>query len=259
MDPLSISMESKVVLLGSSDVGKTALSLRYVDGIFPKRATPTIGASFLTKTINIEGNKIKYLIWDSAGQDRFRSLATLYYRGACVAILVFDITQQKTFDVVKGWVEELRSNIQEEIIMVLCGNKIDLQQNRQVKSETAKLYADEINAMYVETSAKENEGVEGMFLEIGKKLILNKHNEYFKQFQQQQKLHKQFQQQNQSLYQYHIQQQKQQQQQQQQFLKNQQQFYNNGHLQGSINGQNINIYSNQNSTNYGDNSDQCCG
>ncbi|KAN0004449.1 hypothetical protein ACTFIZ_010613 [Dictyostelium cf. discoideum] len=254
MDPLSISMESKVVLLGSSDVGKTALSLRYVDGIFPKRLTSTIGASFLTRTINIEGNKIKYLIWDSAGQDRFRSLATLYYRGACVAILVFDITQQKTFDIVKGWVEELKANIQEEIIMVLCGNKIDLEQNRQVKSETAKLYADEINAMYVETSAKENEGVEGMFLEIGKKLILNKHNEYFKQFQQQQKLHKQFQQQNQSLYQYHIQQQKHQQQQQQQQIFKNQQFYNNGHLQGSINGHN-----NQNSTNYSDNSDQCCG
>jgi len=208
----TLSFESKVVLLGSSDVGKTAISLRYAEGIFNKRPTPTIGASFLTKTINLEGNKIKYLIWDTAGQDRFRSLTPMYYRGACVAILVFDITLQKTFDIVKEWVEELKANIQEEIIMVVCGNKIDLQNKRQVKRETAKQFADEIKAIYFETSAKDNEGIEQMFLEVAKKLILSKHTKYLQEFQKQQQLHKQYQNQNQTLYRQQIQQQQQQQQ-----------------------------------------------
>ncbi|EGC31720.1 hypothetical protein DICPUDRAFT_156394 [Dictyostelium purpureum] len=228
----AISMESKVVLLGSSDVGKTAAAIRYAEGVFPKRPTPTIGASFLTKTINIEGNKIKYLIWDTAGQDRFRSLTPMYYRGACVAILVFDITHQKSFDTVKDWVEELKSNIQEDIVLVVCGNKLDLQHKRQVKRETAKMYADEIKALYVEISAKENEGVEQMFLEIARKLISNKHSEYTKQIQQQQQLHKQTQQQNQNLYR-HFYQQQQQQQQQQMYQQKQDIYY--------------------------ENSDQCCG
>ncbi|KAF2073029.1 hypothetical protein CYY_005645 [Polysphondylium violaceum] len=211
MDSTS-SFESKVVLLGSSDVGKTAISLRYAEGIFNKRPTPTIGASFLTKTINLEGNKIKFLIWDTAGQDRFRSLTPMYYRGACVAILVFDMCLQKTFDTVKEWVEELKANIQEEIVMVVCGNKMDLQHKRQVKRETAKQFADEIKAMYFETSAKDNENIEPMFLEIAKKLIIDKHTKYMQEIQKQQQLHKQYQTQNQSLYRQQIQQQQLQQQ-----------------------------------------------
>eukprot|EP01132_Coremiostelium_polycephalum_P004191 gene4191-5246_t len=171
MEPLQ-SIEPKVVLLGSTDVGKTAISVQYAQGIFPTRPLSTVGASFLAKNINIDGNKIKFQIWDTAGQDRFRSLAPLYYRGASVAILVYDITVARTFEKVKDWVEELRANIHEDIIIVVCGNKIDKPDERRVKREIAKSFADEIKAVYFETSAKENLGIEMMFLEIAKKLLL---------------------------------------------------------------------------------------
>ncbi|GAM27535.1 hypothetical protein SAMD00019534_107110, partial [Acytostelium subglobosum LB1] len=126
----TLLLEKKVVLLGNTDVGKTAIAIRYSEGIFPTRPLSTVGASFLTKNVHVDGCRIKFQIWDTAGQDRFRSLAPMYYRGACVAVLVFDITISKSFDKVKEWVEELRSNILEDIVLVLCGNKIDLEARR---------------------------------------------------------------------------------------------------------------------------------
>eukprot|EP01133_Synstelium_polycarpum_P013076 gene13076-15382_t len=161
-------------------VGKTAIAIRYAEGIFPTRPLSTVGASFLTKNINFDGQiKVKYQIWDTAGQDRFRSLAPMYYRGASVAVLVFDVTLPKTFEKVKEWVVELRQNIQDDIILVVCGNKIDLQNQRQVRREVAKAYSDEIKAIYYETSAKDNEGIDQMFLDIAKKLLV-KHQHLYK-------------------------------------------------------------------------------
>ncbi|KYQ99637.1 Rab GTPase [Tieghemostelium lacteum] len=185
--PVNI-IESKVVLLGNSDVGKSAMAIKYTEGFFQKRLTPTIGASFQSKTLNLDGkNKVKFLIWDTAGQDRFRSLTPMYYRGSSVAVLVYDITVGNSFEQVRGWVEELKSNILEEIIMVICGNKVDLNHKRVVKREVAAAYAEEIKAMYYETSAKENIGIDEMFLEIAKRIIYqNAHNQHILQQQQQQ-------------------------------------------------------------------------
>ncbi|EGG17685.1 Rab GTPase [Cavenderia fasciculata] len=173
MERESINIECKIVLLGSTDVGKTAISVRYAEGIFPMRPLSTVGASFLTKNVNVDGNRIKFQIWDTAGQERFRSLASMYYRGASVAILVFDVSSQKSFDKIKEWVQELKINIQEDIVMIVCGNKID--KERVVDRDIAKTYADDIKALYYETSAKMNEGIDVMFLEIAKRLLIKHH------------------------------------------------------------------------------------
>ncbi|EFA74727.1 Rab GTPase [Heterostelium album PN500] len=171
------------------NVGKTAIAIRYSEGVFPTRPLSTVGASFLTKNIYVDNSRIKFQIWDTAGQDRFRSLAPMYYRGACVAVLVYDVTVPLSFEKVKLWVEELKTNIQEEIrcmlltvihlrysiVLIVCGNKIDLVEKRQVSREIALQYAGEIGAVYFETSAKNNEGIDQMFLEIAKKLLQKHH------------------------------------------------------------------------------------
>ncbi|GAM24931.1 hypothetical protein SAMD00019534_081060, partial [Acytostelium subglobosum LB1] len=168
--------DKKVVLLGSSDVGKTAIVTRYAEGIFPTRPIPTIGSNFLSKRLNIEGTNMRFQLWDTAGQDRFRSLMPMYYRGAHVAVIVYDVTSINSFDKVKEWVQELRSNTLEDIVLVLCGNKIDLVDERRVERKVAQSFADQINAMYYETSARKNIGIDHMFMDVATKLLLLHHN-----------------------------------------------------------------------------------
>eukprot|EP01091_Cochliopodium_minus_P015264 TRINITY_DN5381_c0_g1_i1.p1 TRINITY_DN5381_c0_g1~~TRINITY_DN5381_c0_g1_i1.p1 ORF type:complete len:214 (-),score=45.44 TRINITY_DN5381_c0_g1_i1:94-735(-) len=166
------SIDAKIVLLGDSAVGKTSFALRYVDDVFSSSSNPTIGASFLTKRLTIKDFKIKLQIWDTAGQERFRSLAPMYYRGAIAAILVYDITNSESFEQTKSWVEELKSNLDDMIILVLVGNKKDLHEIRSITFKEGKEYAESINAMFFETSAKLNEGIDEVFLEISKKLLI---------------------------------------------------------------------------------------
>eukprot|EP01100_Stratorugosa_tubuloviscum_P011351 TRINITY_DN504_c3_g1_i1.p1 TRINITY_DN504_c3_g1~~TRINITY_DN504_c3_g1_i1.p1 ORF type:complete len:205 (+),score=98.69 TRINITY_DN504_c3_g1_i1:117-731(+) len=169
------NFDAKIVLLGDTGVGKTSIALRYVQDVYTNRVNPTIGASFLTKRITLEDSKIKFQIWDTAGQERFRSLAPMYYRGACAAILVFDICVPTTFDKVKEWVGELQLNVTEEIVIVIVGNKCDLNE-RMVKSEVASEYAKSLKALYFEASAKNNIGVENVFVGIARELISKRAN-----------------------------------------------------------------------------------
>jgi len=166
-------IESKIVLLGDSGVGKTSIALRYTqeESNFQQRTNPTIGASFLMKNLQIDDKKLKLQIWDTAGQERFRSLAPMYYRGASAALLVYDITSVSTYKKVKEWVNELKKNVQEDIIMVVVGNKLDRASDRQIPYEEAKEYALSVGASYAETSAKTKEGIESVFTEISQKII----------------------------------------------------------------------------------------
>jgi len=164
--------DSKIVLLGDSGVGKTSIAVRYVQESFSSKLPPTIGASFLTKRIAVDNFKIKLQLWDTAGQERFRSLAPMYYRGAVAAILVFDLTNETSFNKVKDWVTELRTNVSEEIIMCIVGNKADLDAQRKITADQGSEYAASIGATYYETSAKTNTGVDSIFLDIAKKLKL---------------------------------------------------------------------------------------
>eukprot|EP01119_Soliformovum_irregulare_P009549 TRINITY_DN2296_c0_g1_i1.p1 TRINITY_DN2296_c0_g1~~TRINITY_DN2296_c0_g1_i1.p1 ORF type:complete len:127 (-),score=9.52 TRINITY_DN2296_c0_g1_i1:442-822(-) len=108
-------MEAKIVILGDTGVGKTSIVLQYVENRFSPISSPTIGASFLSKTLWITNSRIRLQLWDTAGQERFRSLAPMYYRGAAAALLVYDVTSPETFKKVKEWVRELKTNVFDEI------------------------------------------------------------------------------------------------------------------------------------------------
>lgn len=122
----------------------------------------TIGASFFTKTV--PEKHVKFEIWDTAGQERYHSLAPMYYRGAAAAVVVFDVTHPASFERAKKWVSELRTNVSNVgLVIALVGNKIDLEEERQVTEEDAKSYAEESGLLYFEASAKNNINVTDIF------------------------------------------------------------------------------------------------
>lgn len=123
----------KLVLLGESSVGKSSLVLRFVKGQFHEFQESTIGAAFLTQTVQIDDTTVKFEIWDTAGQERYHSLAPMYYRGAQAAIVVYDLSNKETFQKAQTWVKELQRQASPSIVIALAGNKLDLAQKRQVR------------------------------------------------------------------------------------------------------------------------------
>ena len=160
----------KVVLLGDTSVGKSCLASRFVNDSFLEFQEPTIGAAFMTKTLNTDTCKIRFEIWDTAGQERYRSLAPMYYRGAMAAIIVFDITQPDSFKGAQKWIREIKENGHENCIIILAGNKIDLEHLRKVEDEEVYEYVYNEDITYFKTSAKSGENVLHMFEKIGEKL-----------------------------------------------------------------------------------------
>ena len=127
------ALEAKVVILGSQGVGKTSIVHRYTTGQFHASAMPsTIGASFLTKKLIVSGTKVRLQLWDTAGQERFRSMAPMYYRGSHAAVVVYDITNKKSLEELRSWVEELRRNMGDELTIHIVGAKRDLEREREV-------------------------------------------------------------------------------------------------------------------------------
>ncbi|XP_044752263.1 ras-related protein Rab-21 [Coccinella septempunctata] len=161
----------KVVLLGEGCVGKTSLVLRYVEDKFNNNHISTIQASFLNKKLNIDGKRVNLSIWDTAGQERFHALGPIYYRSSNGAVLVYDITDEDSFQKVKCWVKELRRMLGTDICLIIVGNKTDLEKDRHVSYEDAETYASKVGAVYFETSAKLNQGVEEMFFTLTEKMM----------------------------------------------------------------------------------------
>ncbi|XP_017062269.1 ras-related protein Rab-21 [Drosophila ficusphila] len=158
------TLNFKAVLLGEGCVGKTSLVLRYMEDRFNAQHLSTLQASFVSRKVSLEdGRRAQLNIWDTAGQERFHALGPIYYRGSDGALLVYDITDQDSFQKVKSWVRELRQMRGTEIALIIVGNKTDLEEQRAVAHEEALQYARTVGAQYVETSAKENEGVAELF------------------------------------------------------------------------------------------------
>ena len=145
----------KVLLLGDSDVGKSSLILRYTDETFNSKLVNSIGVDFKMKKKEIDGKVIKVQIWDTAGHERFRSITYSYYRGANAIIIVFDLSDKKSFINITEWLKQIGKHAKENVFMFLVGNKSDLVDERKVTYEEAKQYADEHELPYIETSAKE--------------------------------------------------------------------------------------------------------
>ncbi|XP_009325941.1 PREDICTED: ras-related protein Rab-21 [Pygoscelis adeliae] len=131
----------------------------------------TYTASFLTKKLNIGGKRVNLAIWDTAGQERFHALGPIYYRDSNGAILVYDITDEDSFQKVKNWVKELRKMLGNEICLCIVGNKIDLEKERHVSVQEAETYAESVGAKHYHTSAKQNKGIEELFLDLCKRMI----------------------------------------------------------------------------------------
>lgn len=161
----------KVVLLGEGCVGKTSVALRYVEDKFNDRHISTLQASFLNKKLTINGKKVNLAIWDTAGQEKFHALGPIYYRMSNGAILVYDITDEDTFQKVKNWVKELKKMLGSEISLAIAGNKMDLEKDRSVAIEEAEEYAKQVGAMHFHTSAKLNQNIEDMFLDLTRRMI----------------------------------------------------------------------------------------
>jgi len=161
----------KVVLLGEGCVGKTSCVLRYVENKFNDKHITTLQASFLNKKLNIGGKRVNLAIWDTAGQERFHALGPIYYRDSNGAVLVYDITDEDSFQKVKNWVKELRRMLGQDVCLCIAGNKIDLEKNRHVTVEEAEAYAASVGAKHFHTSAKMNRGIEELFLDLSKNMI----------------------------------------------------------------------------------------
>lgn len=154
----------KIVLVGDSGVGKTNLLTRFSKNEFSLESKTTIGVEFATKTITTEqGHVIKAQIWDTAGQDRYRAIASSYYKGAAGALVVYDITKQNSFDNVEKWLKELRDHGAEDMILMLIGNKSDLEKDRVVQQEDAGVYAEKEQMALLETSALDSSNVVAAF------------------------------------------------------------------------------------------------
>ncbi|KAJ3450909.1 ras-related protein rab-5c [Anaeramoeba flamelloides] len=164
------SHEYKVVLLGDSGVGKSCLVLRFVRNEFFDNREPTIGASYLTKSLTVSEKEIKLQIWDTAGQERYQSLAPMYYRGSEVAIIVFDITSNDSYSRAKQWVDELYEKGIPDLIIGFVGNKSDLEEKRAIKKSDAKEYCSLHKLHYFETSAKTSKNVNEMFFSLAQEL-----------------------------------------------------------------------------------------
>ncbi|XP_028924320.1 ras-related protein Rab-17 [Ornithorhynchus anatinus] len=162
----------KLVLLGSSSVGKSSLVLRYVKNEF-KSILPTVGCAFFSHLVCLDNATLKFEIWDTAGQEKYHSVCHLYFRGASAALLVYDITKKDSFHKAQQWLRELENEIlNDETVIMLVGNKTDLMDEREVTEEEGKEFAESKKLLFLEASAKENHQVTEIFTAIAQELLL---------------------------------------------------------------------------------------
>ncbi|XP_038640262.1 ras-related protein Rab-8-like isoform X2 [Scyliorhinus canicula] len=153
----------KLLLIGDSGVGKTCLLFRFCDDAFTTTFISTIGIDFKIKTVEFDGKKIKLQIWDTAGHERFRTITSAYYRGAMGIMLVYDITQAKSFDNVKNWIRDIEEHASTDVERMILGNKCDVNEKRQVPKEQGEKLAIDYGIKFLETSAKSSINVEEAF------------------------------------------------------------------------------------------------
>jgi len=156
----------KLLIIGDSGVGKSCLLLRFSDDIFTDSFISTIGVDFKIRTIEIGGTKIKLQIWDTAGQERFRTITSSYYRGAHGIIVVYDITEQKSFDNITKWLKEIETFAGQHVQKLLVGNKCDLENERTIPTDSGKALAQKLSIPFIETSAKNSTNVEDAFIRM---------------------------------------------------------------------------------------------
>jgi len=168
MSPPHYDFLIKLLLIGDSGVGKSCLLLRFCDDAWTPSFITTIGIDFKIRTIELDGKRIKLQIWDTAGQERFRTITTAYYRGAMGILLVYDVTDERSFNNVRTWHSNIEQHASEGVNKILIGNKCDWVDKKAVTEEQGRELAQELGIKFMETSAKVNEGVEDAFFTLAR-------------------------------------------------------------------------------------------
>ena len=180
-NPNGYDMIFKIVLIGDTSVGKTNILSKYLSNEFDPDSKATVGVEFGTRDFKIENNTVKVQIWDTAGQERYRSITNAYYKGAKGSLLVYDITNPKTFENVDKWLSDLKTNAEEKISVVLVGNKTDLESERKISLEQGKEKAELFKLAFIETSALNGNNIEKAFNELISDVYKNHHELFEKQ------------------------------------------------------------------------------
>jgi len=175
----TLSQKYKLVFLGDQSVGKTSIINRFIFDTFDGKDHPTVGIDFISKTLWYDDKGVKLQLWDTAGQERFRSLIPSYIRDCTVAILVYDITTENSFNSLPKWIEDVRNERGHDVILVIVGNKTDLAEKRAIYKETAENFAKEQDTLYMEVSAKQGDNINNLFYSIAGILPGNEANRNF--------------------------------------------------------------------------------
>ncbi|XP_060056674.1 ras-related protein Rab-12 [Erinaceus europaeus] len=165
--PRPADFKLQVIIIGSRGVGKTSLMERFTDDTFCEACKSTVGVDFKIKTVELRGKKIRLQIWDTAGQERFNSITSAYYRSAKGIILVYDITKKETFDDLPKWMKMIDKYASEDAELLLVGNKLDCETDREITRQQGEKFAQQITGMrFCEASAKDNFNVDEIFLKL---------------------------------------------------------------------------------------------
>ncbi|XP_043261044.1 ras-related protein Rab-3 isoform X1 [Colletes gigas] len=156
----------KLLIIGNSSVGKTSFLFRYADDSFSSAFVSTVGIDFKVKTVFRHDKRMKLQIWDTAGQERYRTITTAYYRGAMGFILMYDITNEESFNSVQDWITQINTYSSGNAQVILVGNKCDMEDGRVISAEKGKELADQLGVQFFETSAKENLNIKTVFEQL---------------------------------------------------------------------------------------------
>ena len=163
----------KYVIIGDSGVGKSNILLQYINGKFNEDFKATVGVEFGAKNIEINGRIYRIQIWDTAGQENFRSIARAYYKNSICACIVYDITSRNSFNSVQSWIDDCTKQTPRNILLLLIGNKNDLNDKREVQYEEGEEFAKKKNMIFLETSAKTGNNIDKIFEKSVKKIDQN--------------------------------------------------------------------------------------
>jgi Ras-related protein Rab-8A len=166
----TFDFQIKLLMIGDSGVGKTCLLLRYANDSYSPTFITTIGIDFKIKNIQLGGKRVKLQIWDTAGQERFRTITTSYFKGAQGILLVYDVTDRKTFQAIGNWISQIKNHADVNVNRVLIGNKCDMVEERAVSTAEGQALATQFEMEFYETSAKQDIAVEKAFIRLAEQV-----------------------------------------------------------------------------------------